>query len=152
MKKRISMFCLFLLIVIVLSVPGSLGAHGTGHRVLEQNRAIVLECYYSDGSAINYAETRVLSPEQQEVEHQNGRTDSNGRFAFLPDSSGVWKIEVNDGIGHKIKAQVMVDLESKAQIKTDKSEFKKESKCLKVCLGISLIFNLCCIVLVNQRD
>ena len=89
MKKRIFLFELFLLIVPVLSVPGFLEAHGTGYHVVEQNRTIVLECYYSDGSAMNYAETSVFSPENLEVEYQNGRTDSNGRFAFSPDSSGV---------------------------------------------------------------
>lgn len=96
---------------------------------------------------MGYAEVCVFSPEESDknssVEHQNGRTDCNGRFAFSPDSSGVWKVEVNDGRGHKIQAEVKVCLESKTQVKTDKSEFKRESKSIKACLGISLIFNMC---------
>ncbi len=152
MEKRIFRLRVFLLAVLILFIPGFLSAHGTGYRVLEQSRAIVLECYYSDSSAMTYAETCVFSPVQQEIEYQNGRTDSNGRFAFFPDSSGVWEIKINDGMGHKIQAEVAVELESKAQANTGKSGFKKEPNNIKVCLGISLIFNLCCIVLLHRRN
>lgn len=141
------MFRLFLLIVLVVSFPRFLDAHGTGYRILEQDRSVItLECYYSDGNAMSYAEVCIFSPEgsdkNSEVEYQNGRTDYNGRFAFSPDSSGTWKVEVNDGMGHKIQTQIKVDLESKTQVKISKSEFKKESKSIKACLGISLIFNI----------
>lgn len=45
---------------------------------------------------------KINTPGDTRVEHQNGRTDVNGCFAFVPDTPGQWQIIVNGGMGHMI--------------------------------------------------
>ncbi len=146
---------LCVLISVALTLPGIAMAHGTGYRVLQQGKAVTLECYYSDGKAISYAETYIFSPEDSELEHQNARTDKNGRIAFFPDTPGTWRVTVSDGMGHKIQGQVQVEPESEQtsalEVTPRDPNSKALSKPLSAVLGISLIFNLCLGVLLVRR-
>lgn len=83
-------------------------AHGTEHRVIDPGPAAAVEFTYADGSPMSYAEVLVYSPENDKIEHQNGRADANGRFVFYPDSPGKWRIQANDGTGHLEKAFVEI--------------------------------------------
>ena len=40
---------------------------------------------------------------------QSGTTDPDGRFAFLPKTAGTWRIEADDGAGHRRSHEVAVD-------------------------------------------
>lgn len=55
-----------------------------------------------------FAEIFVFAPGEEQIEFQNGRTDGQGIFAFCPHQSGEWRMEVNDGRGHKVNALVDV--------------------------------------------
>ena len=148
---NIEFFCV--LISVALTLPGVARAHGTGYRVLQQGKAVTLECYYSDGTAMSYAETYIFSPEDADLEHQNARTDKKGRIAFFPDTPGTWRINVSDGMGHKIQGQVQVDPEqaSASKVTPRGQNSAVMSKPLSAVLGISLIFNLCLGVLLVRR-
>ena len=90
-----------------------------------------------------------FSPENDKIEYQNGRTDQNGIFAFFPDVAGLWRIEANDGVGHKEQGKIDVseataDTTGPAKKITDRNNASKsDSKPLKTVAGISLIGNLC---------
>jgi nickel transport protein len=146
---------LCVLIFVALTLPGVARAHGTGYRVLQQGKAVTLECYYSDGTAMSYAETYIFSPEDSDLEHQNARTDKKGRISFFPDTPGTWRVTVSDGMGHKIQGQVMVAPESEQtsapKVTTPDQNPAALSKPLSAVLGISLIFNLCLGVLLVRR-
>lgn len=130
-------------------LPQSVSAHGVGYQVLDTNKAVSVYFYYSTGEAMSYAETLVFSPKDKKVEYQNGRTDQSGRFSFYPDSAGVWNIEVNDGMGHKVQGKIEVD-----EIESDKMQMNSvtsaknlidcssSSMVLKCVAGLSLILNL----------
>ncbi|WP_457552820.1 hypothetical protein [Desulfobacula sp.] len=139
------------LVVIALATPGIVLAHGTGYRVLEQGKAVTIECYYSDGTAMAYADTYIFSPEDLKLEHQNGRTDKNGRVAFFPDTPGTWRVNVSDGIGHKIQAQVQVEPGNTPPIKIQDPGYIGQSHTLSAAMGISLIFNLYAGIVVMRR-
>lgn len=98
-----------LLLLIFLFLPGQYAtAHGVTHS-LSTEKAVLLQAGYSDGSPMSFAEVVVFSPSDSEVEHQNGRTDKNGRFAFLPDVQGEWRVSVSDGMGHAFSRQIRID-------------------------------------------
>lgn len=148
---------LCVLISMALTLPGVALAHGTGYRVLHQGKAVTLECYYSDGTAMAYAEAYIFSPEDADLEHQNGRTDKNGRIAFFPDTPGPWRVDVSDGMGHKIQGQVQVAPESESELESGPKVTPRDknqnalSGPLSAVLGISLIFNLCLGLLLVRR-
>ena len=136
-------------ILIALATPGIVLAHGTGYRVLEPGKAVTIECYYSDETAMAYADTKVFSPENLKLEHQNGRTDKNGRVAFFPDTPGTWRVTVSDGMGHKIQAQV--EPGNIPPIKIQNQGSLGHSHALTAAMGISLIFNLCAGIVLMRR-
>jgi len=84
-----------------------LWAHGVEYEVKE-GKAVVLKIGYDDGEPMSYAEVKIFSPDDKDIEHQNGRTDKNGCFAFSPDQLGEWKVIVNDGTGHGAVTKVEV--------------------------------------------
>jgi len=131
-------------------IPGIVLAHGTGYRILAPGKTVTVECYYSDGTAMTYAETIVFSPEDLKLEHQNGRTDKNGRVAFFPDTPGTWHVTVSDGIGHKIQAEIQVE-PGNAPSKSQGQGSVRQYHALSAAMGISLIFNLWAVIVLMRR-
>lgn len=124
-------------------------AHGTGHRIVEHKKTVMVEFFYSDDEPMSYAEVVVFSPLDLKVQFQIGRTDKNGRFAFCPDTNGTWTIEANDGMGHKAVVKIEVhDLEQRDNLKDILRASKGQDtdahkdKILKTIAGISIIGNL----------
>ena len=84
---------------------GPAWGHGVGYAV-DTSRTVCIRVSYDDSEPMSYAKVKVFGPGDGTIEHQNGRTDKNGRFAFVPDAPGVWRVEAGDGMGHGIQAQV----------------------------------------------
>ena len=122
-----------------------------------QGTVALVQFAYAGGSVPTYAKVEVYSPADAKVEFQNGRTDAQGRFAFMPDTPGQWRIIMADNMGHRVEHAVDVSpSQGSAQIaaqtsgpNTDKpaangatpgvGEF---SVPLRVLLGLSLLANM----------
>ena len=122
-----------------------------------QGSVALVQFAYAGGSVPTYAKVEVYSPADAKVEFQNGRTDAQGRFAFMPDTPGQWRIIMADNMGHRVEHAVDVSpSQGSAQIaaqtsgpNTDKpaangatpgvGEF---SVPLRVLLGLSLLANM----------
>lgn len=138
------------------AMPFNAFAHGTDYRLIAKDMVVAVEFFYSDKTPIQYAEILIFSPENATVEYQNGRTDQNGRFAFLPETPGQWKLEVSDGMGHAVHAAITVNVHGPevkengessgkqfdVQTSTKTSVFDRSSMVVKVVLGLSLLLNL----------
>jgi len=102
------------ILLLSLSHPWGVSlAHGVKYKILRTPPGI--EVRYEDvrGSPMSYAAVKVYPPDNPSLPFQEGYTDRNGRFAFLPDKPGVWKVEVNDGMGHAVEVEIEVDEEFK---------------------------------------
>lgn len=97
-------------VICLIIVPVGAFAHGTDYRLINNDAVAIAEFVYSDQTPMRYAEILVFSPGNDKVEFQNGRTDQNGRFAFLAETPGDWHVKVNDGMGHAVHATVSVNL------------------------------------------
>ncbi|MFP4086511.1 MAG: hypothetical protein ACLFUL_06930 [Desulfobacteraceae bacterium] len=128
--------------------PPDAGAHGTDWRLVEGASVTAVAFHYSDGEPMAYAEILVFSPQDPKVEHQNGRTDKYGKFAFCPDMAGTWRITANDGMGHLCEATVEVAREEasgkagRPRQETAVAPAVEGTRTLKVIAGLSLIGNL----------
>ncbi|NOY59836.1 MAG: DUF4198 domain-containing protein [Calditrichaeota bacterium] len=98
---------LYFLTLCFFCVTGLAMAHGVVHEV-STDSSIIIKVEYEEGGAMSYADVFVYSPDDEKVEYQNGRTDKNGVFAFVPDKPGVWKVKVDDGMGHGLVTKVTV--------------------------------------------
>ena len=146
-------FLILSLLFLLALGPRPAAAHGTDHRILNPESAIAVEFLYSDNEPIGYAEVFVFSPENDEVEYQNGRTDMNGRFVFYPNASGQWRIQANDGTGHQEKVSVDVKGDSDTHADMGATDNDSENhvqdhshdqipRLWAIILGISLIANM----------
>lgn len=122
-------------------------AHGLGYRLLKNDTTEVIEFRYSDGSTLPFAEVEVWSPDDAEIEFQNGRTDKNGRFSFFPDAPGIWRVTISDGMGHAASAQCEIALqEEDSKLILVQPQEKGSNRITLTILGISLIFNLALLI------
>lgn len=115
---------------------GNVSAHDMIHDIKEGN-AIVIRAGYDTGEPMSYSEVLIYSPRDGKIEFQNGRTDKNGSFAFLPDAPGEWRIVVSGEEGHGFTANFTVDKSMNISIK--QTWFQRGKKLVS---GIILIFGL----------
>ena len=120
-------------------------AHGVGYRRSELG-AVVLEFFYSTGEKMSYREARVYSPKDSKFAAQTGRTDEQGRFAFIPDVSGEWRVIVRDEEGHQCAARVSISETLTASVSGDSSGDSVNDLWLRAILGVSILFNIAMII------
>jgi nickel transport protein len=88
----------FLLALFAALLAGTLQAHSLSHSA-QPGRAVIVELRYADGSPFSYESAEVYRPAET-VPFLAGRTDANGRLAFVPDRSGDWRVRAFSEDGH----------------------------------------------------
>jgi nickel transport protein len=100
-------------VFFTVSITGPATFHGVHIDLASRAPTVVATCTFEGGGAISDAPVKVFAPSREgEAAHrpyQTGRTDARGRFAFVPDGVGVWRIEVDDGMGHSGSAGVEIE-------------------------------------------
>jgi len=91
---------------LLLILPSILYGHGVRGTV--ERGGIAVKASYDPGEAMSYAKVKILAPGAKNL-FQSGRTDRNGRFSFVPDRAGPWKVLVDDEMGHRLEMTVSVD-------------------------------------------
>lgn len=92
---------------LLLLVPVSSLAHGLVAEVQSSVHAVVVSCAYSGGGPAE-AEVLVYSPREPGSLYQRQHTDLRGLASFVPDVPGVWRVVVDDGLGHRADLQVSI--------------------------------------------
>lgn len=95
-------------LIIMLAAQTVLFAHGVQYSASREN-TVVIHASYSSGEPMAYSQIKIYSPEDADIEFQNGRTDRNGVFAFFPDTEGEWTIKADDGAGHGFTGKIDVE-------------------------------------------
>ena len=118
-----------------------------------QGTVALVQFAYAGGAVPTYAKVEVYSPADAKVEFQNGRTDAQGRFAFMPDTPGQWRIIMADNMGHRVEHAVDVDAGQGAAQGAAQSQGKPSAAVaspgvggftmpLRILLGLSLLANM----------
>ncbi|MDO9575134.1 MAG: hypothetical protein Q7J55_01230 [bacterium] len=144
--KKFSLFFIIAFLLPLTFIPHDARAHGVVYE-LKKDKTVIIKVAYDDGEPMSYAEVKIFSPHDTKIEYQNGRTDKNGCFAFLPDQIGEWKVIVNDGMGHGVVTEVKVFTEGESTFggkETMKIEatIKGWPRWQKLVTGISIIWGL----------
>ncbi|MCU0254992.1 MAG: DUF4198 domain-containing protein [Acidobacteria bacterium] len=79
-------------------LAGAGHAHSLVHTA-QTGSALVVELRYGDGSPFSYEAAEVFRPGET-VPFLAGRTDANGRLAFVPDRPGEWRVRAFSEDGH----------------------------------------------------
>jgi nickel transport protein len=95
-------FLFFAILGAGVFLPGKIYAHGVEvYDVTEDSGAGVARFMYSTGEPMMYAKVKLYPPSRPDVETLQSVTDRNGVFAFIPDEEGEWRVDAEDGMGHK---------------------------------------------------
>lgn len=139
---------ILLIPAMIILFSSSAFAHGTGYNI-SQFKAIPLEFFYSTGEKMSYREVKVFSPSDSKFAIQTGRTDEFGRFAFIPNISGDWRVIARDEEGHQCEANILVD--SDFNVISQDKEISRPDLYTRSLLGVSLIFNLAFLIKIFVR-
>ena len=82
-----------------------------------------------------FCDVEVYRPGDAEGAFHTGTTDPLGRFAFVPDTTGTWRVIVDDGMGHV--AEIEVGVGAVTTVRGDPS-----NRMDGVIVGVSVIFGL----------
>lgn len=141
--KELLTGCLLTICGGLACLPAAAEAHALRAVHERQGEAVLVRFAYSDDRGAEFAAVRVIDADGKEF--QNGRTDARGRFAFVPDAAGTWRITVTDGMGHKVEHPVEVAAAGKpaataATVADDAGS--SAGLPLRAGLGLSLLANL----------
>ena len=84
--------------LLAVLAPGIVLAHQLTHAV-QTGSALIVEFRYADGSPFSYEAAEVFRPGES-IPFLAGRTDANGRVAFVPDRAGDWRVRAFSEDGH----------------------------------------------------
>ena len=93
---------------------------------------------YDDGSPVSFADVRVFAPGQDAKPVLTGVTDRNGCFVFRPDTAGVWRVSIDDGMGHGAPLSITSGTAAAAAAPAP----TRMPKAQAVATGLSLIFGV----------
>ena len=107
---------------------------------------------------MSYCDVKIFSPNDSKFAVQSGRTDEAGRFAFIPDVSGDWRVIVRDNEGHQCEAKINISQEFLTGENKIINEKNNESNSpeglelfMRALLGVSIIFNIALLIRVRQH-
>ena len=114
---------------------------------------VLVQFAYSGGEQPTYAKVEVYSPADDKVEFQNGRTDAQGRFAFMPDAPGRWRIIMADNMGHRVEHPVEISAVQASAAANSGHDAGPGGFAmpLRILLGLSLIANMALAAAVLRR-
>lgn len=137
-----------LLCLVVLS-PARLAAHALlAEDLLVSSTVVLLAAQYSGGEAAAYNAVQVYPPGTREVEFQNGRTDAQGRFAYSPNTAGLWTVIISDTMGHRVVHTTEVPAASAHMQPPDTAPVaaptprQEQALFIRILLGFSLLANI----------
>ena len=138
-------FSLFLLCACLVMTNARLAsAHALRAAEIPQGQAVVMQFAYSTGEVPAYANVEVYGPADTGMEFQNGRTDAQGLFAFVPNAPGQWRVIMADNMGHRVVHETTVAENGGAAPTADAATdaWGRFATPLRALLGVSLLLNL----------
>jgi len=122
---------------IIFILGSTLFAHGVDYEIIKGG--IGVQVQYDSGQPLAFCDFLVFSPRDAKTAYQQGLTDKYGRFLFIPDTTGNWRVEVDDGMGHGLVEMIPVSSEMTF---TKEMESKHLNRYQKILIGVSIIFGI----------
>jgi nickel transport protein len=110
--------------------------HGL-HYSVGEGQAVVVRLTYADDTAFSFAAYEIY-PEGERLPVQVGRTDAQGRIAFLPDKAGRWRIKAASEDGHGIDFTLTTDAAARVA-DSDRPFYERHGR---IVAGVALILGL----------
>jgi nickel transport protein len=136
----------FFLLVIGFLLPAALFGHGVEvYDVTGEDRpAQTIYFRYSTGEPMSFAKIKIFPPSTMErnVESLVSITDRNGMFCFIPDEEGEWRVDIEDGMGHRGSITVNAGMPAGEAAAASIGSGGKLPLPISIILGLSLLLNI----------
>lgn len=99
--------------------------------------AVVIKLFYVDNTPFTFEGYEVYR-EGDKLPYQVGRTDSQGRVAFLPDKPGKWRVKAISEDGHGLDFNLTTD----AAARVEGSEKPVYERYGRIVVGVAVILGL----------
>jgi len=126
----------FAIAATLLSLAQPAAAHDLQYSVSSAN-AVVVKLFYVDNTAFTFEGYEIFHAGEK-LPYQVGRTDSQGRIAFLPDRAGTWRIKAISEDGHGLDFTLKTDAAAKIEA-SDKPAYERYGR---IVVGIAVILGL----------
>jgi nickel transport protein len=136
---------LITLALLLHALPAPANAHEVLHEV-EDSKAIVVRLFFADGSPFSY-ESCEARFEDEDVPYLVGFTDANGRFAFVPDRAGTWRIQATSEDGHGTEVTLEVD----ASLAAVSRGGSLADRFLRIVAGVGLLLGIFGVLSLTRR-
>lgn len=127
-------------LLLLLLPPPPLRAHDLEIRPTFAAPAVIVRAAYAGAEAVPFAKVQVFSPADAQHEFQAGNTDKLGKFSFVPDGGGAWRVVIDDEIGHRQEATVEVP--ASFGNSTPQPASGGPSRVERVITGVAILFGL----------
>jgi nickel transport protein len=89
---------------------GLIQAHKLEVHLTENPPVVIVKADYGNHDhGVSGGDVFIYAPGEADTVFQSGKTDPSGKFAFIPDKAGEWRVLVDDGTGHKGEAGIMLE-------------------------------------------
>jgi nickel transport protein len=120
----------------LLPICLSAQAHDLQYTVVG-GQAVVIKLFYADNTPFTF-EGYEIYREGEKLPYQVGRTDKQGRIAFLPDAAGQWQIKAISEDGHGLDFKLTTDAAAVLS-GSEKPLFERYSR---IFIGVAFILGL----------
>lgn len=138
--------------ISVISFASLAYSHGITYGIFDA-QTVAVRFSYAGGEPMSYVETKVFGPKSTpDLEFQNGWTDARGIFAFVPNSTGSWRVDAWDNLGHKGSIEVVVEQGNEGLKSASQAGGLTDGLTMvKILLALSVIANLASVVAFIKR-
>ena len=136
-------------LAVGLLLPAYIFGHGVEvYDISGEDRPVRIVYFkYSTGEPVSFAKIKIFPPSTRDrnVESLVSITDRNGIFCFIPDEEGEWRVDMEDGMGHKGTIPVNAVFGQDGAAAEPESAGKTSGRAplvFNIVLGLSLLANI----------
>lgn len=122
--------------VLLLAASHPACAHDLQYAT-SSGQAVVIRMFYTDNSPFSF-ESYEIYRDGEKLPCQVGRTDNQGRIAFLPDRAASWRVKAFSEDGHGLDFKVVTNAASSVT-GTDKPPHERYGR---IVIGVAVILGL----------
>lgn len=128
------LIALLLAVLLPISLPAR--AHDLQYTVIG-GQAVIIKLFYADNTPFTF-EGYEIYREGEKLPYQVGRTDTQGRIAFLPDAAAKWQVKTISEDGHGLDFKLSTDAAATLS-GSDKPLFERYSR---IFIGVAFILGM----------
>jgi len=95
-------------VLALFAFSGRGAAHGVHLEYHEDFPYVTIKASFTGNQPMKNAEVEIFLTESSQI-IQKGTSDPSGRFVFIPEVPGIYRVSVDDGMGHRKRIELAIN-------------------------------------------